>query len=145
MNKIQEINQSQVKTQTRTINFVKEGEKVPKKPVDKTELSGLLVSARDWVCDFDLPDLYQRDFPYTFPHDISLTGNKRPDGYIWSKTTRTCVLIELTVPMEENLEKRRLEKTERYDELRASAVDSQIHQLNFEVGCRGFIPRHFTV
>ena len=41
--------------------------------------------------------------PYVFPSQIATT-NARPDLVIWSYSTRTCIVVELTVCWEENFQ-----------------------------------------
>ena len=53
-------------------------------------------SADDWKLIWD-----EEYDPYVFPPQIATT-NARPDLVIWSQSTRTCVIAELTVCWEEN-------------------------------------------
>ena len=63
------------------------------------------------------------------------------DGFIVSRSKKIVIALELTVPMEENIERWHQEKTDRYSKL--TCPGWQFHLLVFEVGCRGFIPARF--
>ena len=101
---------------------------------------GLLKEARDWVCDFDLPDFHTGDSKYCFLQNIDVV-DVRCDGYIISRSKKICIIIELTVPMEENIEYWHSEKRNRYSKI--TSPDWSFHYLIFEIGCRGFIPTRF--
>lgn len=97
----------------------------------------VLDSANDWqlLIDFDHCHI-------TFPVNIYLTA-ERPDIIIFSLSTRSVVLIELTCPAEENIGNANSRKTLKYKELCAS-VESEgwaVHFYTIEVGCRGFPAR----
>ena len=49
-----------------------------------------------------------------FPHDVAVTGH-RPDGFLISRQTKICIILELTVPLEENIKSRHVKKTEKYN------------------------------
>ena len=100
---------------------------------------GILRLARDWTCDFHLPELHQNS-PYQFPLDVDVS-TRMCDGFIVSRSKKIVIPLELTVPMEENIERWHQEKTERYSNLTCPGWQS--HLLVFEVGCRGFIPARF--
>ena len=71
----------------------------PTKGSTKSPL-GILSAACDWELRLDLEKrLY-------FPPDIVVT-DLRPDIVIWSKSARTVVIGELTVPWETNVDERR--------------------------------------
>ena len=75
-----------------------------------------------------------------FPVHIIQT-EKRPDIVAWSDSKKSVLLIELTVPWEENREKAQERKKNRYVTLRADCVEKGwiCHVIPIEVGCRGFI------
>ena len=66
---------------------------------------------------------------------------KRPDIVAWSDSKKSVLLIELTVPWEENREEAHERKKNRYETLRADCVEKGwiFHVIPIEVGCRGFI------
>jgi len=82
------------------IKFVRAGQAA--KPSSSSKLKGLLSQARDWVANFDLPELRLPHSKYLFPSDICATPLKM-DGHVISRKARICIGIELTVPMEQNL------------------------------------------
>jgi len=65
----------------------------------------------------------------------------RCDGYILSPSKKIIIIIELNVPMEENIEDWHNEKLNKY--LKITSTEWKLHYLVFEVGCRGFIPPRF--
>ena len=109
-------------------------------------IDGILASARDWVCDFDLPELHQKGSQFVFPHVVCSTP-LRIDGYILSLSSQICIAgPELTVPMEEWIHHWNKVKNDKYQEL----VDNksagwQIFRFTLEVGSRGFIPPSFSM
>jgi len=68
------------------------------------------------------------------------------DGYVLSRKARVCVGIELTCPMEENIEKWHTAKWEKYQELVTEATSNRwtFHLMVLEVGARGWISPGFT-
>ena len=67
-------------------------------------------------CDFDVREFRQGRSRYVFPHDVCAT-NLKMDGYVLSRKAKVCFGIELTCPMEENIEKWHAAKTEKYREM----------------------------
>ena len=65
----------------------------------------------------------------------------RPDGVIWSKSTKTVVWIELTSPWEDNMTLRHSEKHTCYTQLKidCEANGWKLHALCVEVGCRAHV------
>jgi len=104
---------------------------------------GLLSGSRDWVCDFDLPDLHSAGLKYHFPYEVEVT-DLRCDGYIISFSRKVCCIVELTVPMEDNIEYWHQVKTEKYNKAFADLPGWTIHLVVAEVGCRGWIPGRFS-
>ena len=78
------------------IVFVKRGKRVRR---TKKDSCGIIDAATDWVLQVDLRK-QQTHFP---PHII--TTADRPDIVMYSDQAKVVVLIELTSPAEENLEK----------------------------------------
>jgi hypothetical protein len=97
----------------------------------------LLDGARDWkfLVDFD-------DQMITFPPEIYATP-ERPDIVIWSVSSRTVILLELTCPAEEGIQAASLRKTARYTPLKNYIKESgwSPYLMTFEVGARGFVAR----
>ena len=97
--------------------------------------SSLLDGARDWklLVDFERQRI-------VFPPEIYGTS-ERPDIVIWSVSTRTVIMIELTCPSEEGFEAASVRKIDRYD-----ALVQNIHLqkwkpvlMTVEVGVRGYV------
>ena len=106
---------------------------------------GLLSEARDWECDFDLPEWRSADSKQlVFPHDVCATS-LRIDGYLVSRSKRICVAgPELTAPMEENVAAWAVSKRTKYSEIQKdAAVGWRVHVVTLEVGSRGWIPPAF--
>ena len=121
-------------------SFVKSGDKtLPVSTINKTPLKqNLLSGANDWqlMVDFEHRKL-------VFPPEIYST-DLRPDILIWSQSSRMILLIELTVPAEENILAAHIRKTARYEQLAFLAKlinswDSKI--ITIEVGARGFVAK----
>ena len=119
-------------------SFVKSGTK-PSIVINKTpSRHNLLTDANDWklLIDFEHHKL-------VFPPEIYST-DKRPDIIIWSQCQRTVLIIELTVPADENIVAAQIRKTARYQEL--SDLVKSINNWNskiitIEVGARGFVAK----
>jgi hypothetical protein len=78
-------------------SFVAAGAPAP--PANKKKpFTGLLHKANDWKLLVD----YLHD-QYVFPPEIYQT-TQRPDIVIWSPSLKIVIFIELTCPMEENME-----------------------------------------
>jgi hypothetical protein len=115
-------------------SFISEGEPAPTTPAPKREKS-LLSGSTDWrlLIDFDKTMV-------TFPPEITPT-NLRPDVIIWSLSSRTVILGELTCPSEEGIKAARIRKLAKYQELveQIQAERWTVHLRTFEVGVRGFV------
>ena len=94
----------------------------------------LLNGASDWKVSSDLKTSLQ------FPVHIIQT-EKRPDIVAWSDSKKSVLLIELTVPWEENRDEAHKRKKNRYVTLRADCVEKGwiCHVILIEVGYRGFL------
>ena len=125
-------------TPNRTISFLKEGQ-APLPSANKDRHQKLLAGARDWKVDADLKEALH------FPHHIVQT-RERPDVVIWSDTAKKVIIVELTVPWEENMEEAYERKLTRYETLRTDCEENgwKCSVLPIEVGCRGFIGRSTT-
>ena len=122
------------------IRFVRAGTSVSKLSAPK--LRGILGQARDWECDFDLPEFRSCHAKYIFPQDVCATPLKM-DGFVISRKHRICVGIELTVPMEHNISDWHQSKLKKYEnELRLEAERNKwtFDSCVLEVGARGWIP-----
>ena len=132
---------SKIKTEKRPtanspiINFVRAGE--AKKP--KTQRRPLLYGdalrcATDWEFQFDL------DTNVIFPPEAAVT-KLRPDIVIYSRSLRTIIILELTVPHEDNIGKAHERKLNRYASLLAKCEQNGYKTMYFpvEVGSRGFV------
>jgi hypothetical protein len=140
-------------TGLRPVAFVKAGSVAPLEsrhasstaaPAKGTHL-GLLAPARDWICDFDLPEYHLPPAaPYAFPAEVAAISN-RPDAYLISRSKRIIVVSELTVPMEDNVERQHQYKLQRYDNIKDSLnPDWNLPEiLCLEMGCRGVAPSYF--
>ena len=118
------------------VNFVKPGQKTKKKK--KPPLSGLLDTAKDWVVGMDT-----RQKQVHFPPHIMVTSD-RPDLVIYSNTTRNVIIIELTSPAEENIEKWRSIKTSKYEKLAENIREAGTWKptvFTIEVGARGYVAK----
>jgi len=74
-----------------------------------------------------------------FPPEITST-TRHPDMVLWSKKAHTGVIIELTIPWEENIEAAHERKMLKYQELTSDCREKgwKTWCMAIEVGCRGF-------
>ena len=94
-------------TQNKKICFVKSGTPPPKRSTNK---SGILYSTNDWKVVTDC------NKQYVFPIQIALTA-LCPDILIYSPSLRHVIIIELTCPCEENMERWHSVKFNKYEPL----------------------------
>ena len=94
----------------------------------------LLNGASDWKVSTDLKTSLQ------FPVHIIQT-EKQLDIVAWSDSKESVLLIELTVPWEENREEAHERKKNRNETLRADCMEKGwiYHVIPIEVDCRGFL------
>ena len=114
-----------------SVSFVKAGAtfQTPKKKINK----GLLNFAPDWTMLCDLGE------KLVIPSYIVIS-TLRPDIFIFSKSTKTVIIVELTCPCEENMEEWHKVKFDKYDSL-ACAIRSNgwsTYLFPIEVGARGY-------
>ena len=123
---------------TARLDFLKEGE-APTPHTRRPPGQKLLGGARDWKVVADLKEALQ------FPHHIVQT-RERPDIVVWSDTAKRVLLVELTVPWEENMLEAYERKKTKYETLRSECEEKgwSCHVLPIEVGCRGFVG-HTTI
>ena len=120
------------------INFFKEGD-APPQSARRPQGLKLLAGAMDWKTAADLKEALH------FPIHIVQTRD-RPDIVVWSDSARRVLLVELTVPWEENMDEAFERKKTRYETLRTECEDKEwaCHVMPIEVGCRGFLGRTTT-
>ena len=123
----------------RPVKFVAEGTPPPTKVRQEQEPVGLLTTADDWVF---LADLDKR---LVFPPNIVVTS-LRPDIVIFSNRSSTVIMVELTCPSEENVERQHEIKLLRYTDLRADCELKgwKVHLFAVEVGARGYTAQSFS-
>ena len=94
-------------------------------------------TANDWQLSWD-----EEYDPHVFPTQIATT-NARPDLVIWSQSTRTCVVAELTVCWEENFHQAHERKEGKRDYVDLIRLGRQngwtISYFPVEVGARGVL------
>jgi hypothetical protein len=114
------------------ITFVKAG---ARGKTAKSPQTGILCHSDDWKMCADISNMQ-----YTFPAHIAQTSS-RPDILIWSEKIKTILLLELTVPLEENTALAQARKLKRYQDLvEACKMNGyQAHTFTLEVGSRGWI------
>jgi hypothetical protein len=124
-------------------HFHKAGQQPPKHGHDPKSAKSVFAGYLDWKVQFDL------DYDYTgkkartrMPPEIVVT-TLCPDGVIWSKQAKVVILLELTAPWEENIEKAHSRKNAKYAELVNMCTGWDVHYFSVEVGTRGYIPPSF--
>ena len=117
------------------IKFVKEGNKGIKKK--SSYKHGILYTANDWILTYD-----RSHDPLVFPPHIVQTS-LRPDMVIYSNSTKQVILIELTVPTEDNIIDWHAKKEEKYakllDDINMNKWKGHIYGI--EVGSRGYVAK----
>jgi hypothetical protein len=101
----------------------------------------LLSEANDWQF---LVDFHHNKL--VFPPEIFST-DQRPDIVIWSIKAKVVLMVELTVPSDENISAAQIRKTARYTNL-SSDINSTTKWnstiITIEVGARGFVARSMS-
>ena len=121
------------------ITFVREG----KQPCRRRAAlrSGVLLTANVWTLIYDSPEN-----PLVFLGHIIQTS-LHPDVVIYSNTTKQVFILELTVPMEDNIVQCHIDKENKYskllDDLNINQWTGQIFGL--EVGSRGYVAKSFCI
>src|SRR4029434_7588942 len=110
------------------INFVREGG--GRRSTRPKQTPTLVCSDQEWSMRVDLGRQLQ------FPSEITTTS-LRPDIVVWSTKVKTALLIELTVPWEEGIERKKTKYSELAAECREAGWKTTIYPV--EVGCRGFV------
>ena len=119
--------------------FVREGAEpstIKKQKEKQVRKSKLLAEYEDWQMVTDLGGMM------SFPQHIAIT-NLRPDIVVWSDQGKEVLLVELTVPWEENMEVAHERKMAKYDPLRMDIERKgwKCRVLPIEMGCRGYASR----
>ena len=88
----------------------------------------------DWLVVWD-----EDKHPAMFPPEI-VTTSRRPDITIYSPSEKQGIIIELTVPAEENFAQANLRKKVKYEDLIQEGQDAgwELKYFPVEVGSRGF-------
>eukprot|EP01050_Picozoa_sp_SAG11_P022111 SAG11_NODE_4094_length_2068_cov_18.058405_2_plen_383_part_01 len=98
-----------------TLRLMEEATRVNLLPADERG-EGTLYEARDWEVLSDLPDT-NGDAAFIFPPEIAVLAAK-PDMILISRREMIVLLIELTCPLEENMQKREVQKNKKYSVLK---------------------------
>ena len=124
-------------TKPSRIAFVNATSKIPGSSQRRDK--SLLSAANDWqlLIDFDCRRML-------FPPIIVATS-ERPDVVIWSTSTKTVIMVELTCPAEENFMKAHTRKVDRYATLCEQIRDAGWTPVirTAEAGARGFVSHRF--
>ena len=98
----------------------------------------ILLQANDWTFLYDLEGQLQ------FPIEAAVTS-LRPDVVLFSPSSKTIVLLELTVPLEDNVHQAHDRKTTKYSALVTPCEENgfKTHMFALEVGCLGYCPHSF--
>ena len=98
----------------------------------------LLLQANDWTFLYDLEGQLQ------FPIEAAVTS-LRPDVVLFSRSSKTIVLLELRVPLEDNVHLAHDRKTTKYSALVTACEENgfKTHMFALEVGCLGYCPHSF--
>jgi len=99
---------------------------------DKTQ--NKIQSAEDWKVVWD-----EDKIPATFPPEIATTS-RRPDITLYSPKEKLAVVIELTVPAEENMAQANQQKKCKCEDLISEGREAgrEMNYFPIEVGSRGF-------
>ena len=119
------------------IMFVREGKQPSKRRVPHK--SGLLFKATDWVLAYD----YHHN-PPVIPHHIVQTS-LRPDIIIYSNATKQVFILELTVPLGDNIIQQHTDKESKYAKVLDNININQWtgHVFGIEIGSRGYVAKSF--
>lgn len=113
------------------IQFQRQGDKATKRAAKNPP--SILHRASDWEMQVDLKK------KLVFPQEVAVTS-LRPDMVLLSRSTKTILVAELTVPWEDRLAISHQLKKAKYQDLIDEALLKGWHASLFpiEVGCRGF-------
>ena len=128
------------KEKARYIQFVRAGQRLPAPNhiTQRKPLASILLQASDWTFLYDLEGQLQ------FPIEAAVTS-LRPDVVLFSRSSKTIVLLELTVPLEDNVHQAHDRKTTKYSALVTACEENgfKTHMFALEVGCLGYCPHSF--
>lgn len=121
-----------------TTNFVRPGQSLPQsRPGDSLPrrplAAGTLGGFSDWLLIGNgISEKYQT------PTAVAIT-DLRPDICLISHSTRKCILLELTVPFEDNILQAAERKIRKYNDLQREIVSNgySCKLYSITVGCRG--------
>lgn len=124
--------ENQAPTPTAT-HFHLQGKKAPRPKTSSKQPRSILQYASDWELRVDLKR------KLVFPQEVAVT-TLRPDMVLTSRSTKTILVVELTVPWEDRLSISHQQKSAKYQDLIDEALLKGWHAIMFpiEVGCRGF-------
>ncbi|RXN24825.1 hypothetical protein ROHU_021965 [Labeo rohita] len=125
-----EVNKASSLTSDQPVQFVREGGEALCSIIRERSL---LSPGGEWDLRVDISHQLK------FPQQIAITS-LRPDIVIWSTTTKSVIMAELTVPWEDGIEAAFERKKEKYADLAAACTQAGWRAYTFpvEVGCRGF-------
>ena len=124
------------------IQFVRAGQRLPapshvtqRKPLAS---QAILLQANDWTF------LYNVEGQLQFPIEAAVTS-LRPDVELFSRSSKTIVLLELTVPREDNVHLAHDRRSSKYSALVKACEENgfKTHMFALEVGCLGYCPHSF--
>ena len=131
---IREAAEDSTQTKSSTRKFVSERTHAKSAVPCNTLAPGILGRAFDWKIAADLKG--QDDYP-----DVVKKSGARPDIVLTSNDAQKCILVELTVPYETNIEDQHEYKLAKYQSLlhtlKSEGLDASIFAV--EVGARGFV------
>lgn len=115
-----------------SIFFMKAGE-VSRKKKKKEKVKDDKEWDGQWSMSADLPEYNTRLFP--------IPTTKKPDIVYWCEDRRVVVLVELTVPHEDNIQAAADRKDERYAPLLEELDEAGWKAKHYpvEIGCRGYV------
>ena len=95
--------------------------------------------ANDWVLAYDDPHN-----PLVIPHHI-VQNSLCPDIIIYSNATKQFLILELTVPAEDNIIQRHTDKESKYAKLLDNININQWtgHVFGIKIGSRGYVAKSF--
>ena len=135
--KIEEINSSNTPSKDIRDSFIRFVKERKTAKIKSSYKPGLLYTANDWSMSFD-----ESHDPLIFPPHIAQTS-LRPDLVIHSNATRQVILIELTVPSEDNIIDWHAKKEEKYakllDDIGLNKWMGYVYGI--EVGSRGYVAK----
>ncbi len=117
----------------RGVSFLKQGEKFPKSRRTDSSVPSILYQASDCEMQVNLKK------KLVFPEEVAMT-TLRPDMVLLSRSTKTIVVVELTVPWEDRLVIFHELKKAKYQDLidEASIKGWNAALFPIAVGCHGF-------